>query len=122
MTFMATAPTPKRGEVWLVDFNPSVGAEIRKVRPAVVISMDGIGKLPLRIAVPITDWKPYYAQASWFVYLAASAGNGMVKDSAADAFQVKSVSENRFVSRIGVLTSNQVDDIAAAVALCVGAP
>ncbi len=43
-TFMAKAPTPRRGDVWLIDFDPSVGAEIQKIRPAVVISMDNIGR------------------------------------------------------------------------------
>jgi len=57
---MAKVPTPKRGEIWLVDFDPSIGAEIRKVRPAVVVSLDTIGRLPLRMVVPITDWKPLY--------------------------------------------------------------
>ncbi len=46
---MTTVPTPKRGEVWLVRFDPSAGAEIRKVRPAVVVNLDAIGRLPLRI-------------------------------------------------------------------------
>jgi mRNA interferase MazF len=54
---MATVPTPRRGEIWLIDFDPAVGAEIRKVRPAVVISIDSIGRLPLRLVVPVTDWK-----------------------------------------------------------------
>src|SRR5580692_5719244 len=119
---MSIAPTPRRGDVWLVNFDPTVGAEIRKVRPAVVVSVAGIGRLPLRIVVPPTDWKPHYANASWFVPLSASAANGLSKDSGADAFQVKSVSEARFVRRLGAATSQQVDDIAAAVALCVGAP
>ena len=39
--------TPLRGEVWNVRFDPSVGAEIKKIRPAVVLSEDAIGKLPL---------------------------------------------------------------------------
>jgi mRNA-degrading endonuclease toxin of MazEF toxin-antitoxin module len=41
---MSTAPTPSRGEVWLVDFDPAIGAEIQKVRPALVISLDSIGR------------------------------------------------------------------------------
>jgi mRNA interferase MazF len=64
---MARVPAPKRGDVWLVDFDPAVGAEIRKIRPAVVISMDTIGRLPLRLVVPVTDWKPLYASLPWFV-------------------------------------------------------
>ena len=119
---MAKAPLPKRGEVWLVDFDPAVGAEIRKVRPAVVISMDTIGRLPLRMVVPITDWKPFYAGFPWFVKLPVSPDNGLVKDSGADCFQTKSISEGRFVQCLGEVTSQELDDIASAIALCVGTP
>jgi mRNA interferase MazF len=119
---MATVPTPGRGEVWLVDFDPAVGSEIRKVRPAVVVSMDAIGRLPLRLVVPITDWKPHYAAYPWFAEIPADADNGLSKDSGADAFQVKSVALSRFVRPLGVVTADQLDAIATAVALCVGAP
>lgn len=119
---MATVPAPKRGEVWMVDFDPSIGAEIRKVRPAVVVSMNSIGRLPSRLVVPVTDWKPSYASFPWFVVLPRTTMNGLQKDSGADAFQTKSVSEARFVRRLGEVSAAQVDDIAAAVALCVGAP
>lgn len=47
---------PKRGEVWNVNFDPSVGAEIRKIRPAVVISSDAVGRLPIKIVVPATEF------------------------------------------------------------------
>ena len=113
---------PGRGEVWDVRFDPSVGAEMQKIRPAVVISENSIGRLPLRIVVPITDWKPSYGGYPWFVHLPANSTNGLSKDSGADAFQVKSVSTNRFVTSRGTLTDSQLDDIASAVALCVGAP
>lgn len=121
---MATAPhpAPRRGEVWLVRFDPSVGAEIRKLRPAVVLSADGIGRLPLRIVVPVTDWKPVFGNLSWFTYIAATPANGLSKDSGADAFQVKSVAETRFATRLGTVTPTQLEEIASAVALCVGAP
>lgn len=82
---MSTAPTPKRGEVWLADFDPSVGAEIQKRRPALVMSLDSVGRLPLRIVVPLTDWKPQYASFPWLVPLRADGGNGLSKDSGADA-------------------------------------
>jgi mRNA interferase MazF len=119
---MSKAPTPKRGEVWLIDFDPAVGAEIRKVRPAVVISVNSIGRLPLKIVVPITDWKPSYAGYPWFVEIPATSTSGLLKDSGADAFQTKSISESRFVRRLGELTPIQVDEIAQALALCVGVP
>jgi mRNA interferase MazF len=119
---MSTVPTPNRGEVWFVDFDPAVGAEIQKVRPALVISLDSIGRLPLRIVVPLTDWKPQYGGFPWFVLIQAEAGNGLSKDSGADAFQTKSVSLTRFVRPLGVVTAAQLDAVASAVALCVGAP
>ena len=119
---MATAPAPKRGEIWMIDFDPSIGAEIQKVRPAVVISVDRVGRLPLRLVVPITDWKTQYAGYPWFVELPVTPANGLSKDSGADAFQIKSISLSRFVQRLGEVTTAQLDEIAEAVALCVGAP
>jgi len=111
---------PLRGEVWSVNFEPAIGAEIQKTRPAVVMNPDSIGRLPLRIVVPITDWQPRYTALPWFVHLSLDPSNGLSKASAPDAFQVKSVSETRFVKRLGVLTVQQTEDIADAVVLCVG--
>jgi mRNA interferase MazF len=105
-----------------VDFDPAVGAEIRKVRPALVVSVDAIGRLPLRMVVPLTDWKPQYASFPWFVLIPADSTNGLSKDSGADAFQTKSVALTRFVRPLGAVTATQIDDVASAVALCVGAP
>jgi mRNA interferase MazF len=114
--------TPTRGEVWRVRFDPAEGDEIRKVRTAVVISENDIGRLRLKIVVPITGWKAPYAGHTWFVRLKPSGTNGLTKESGADAFQVKSVSENRFLARLGELTPLEVDDIAKAIGVCVGFP
>lgn len=114
--------TPNRGEVWRIRFDPAEGDEIKKIRTAVVISEDAVGRLRLKIVVPITEWKPRYASYPWFVHLPPTPGNGLTKDSGADAFQVKSVSETRFLDRLGELTANELDEIANAIAVCVGVP
>jgi len=44
--------TPQRGEIWLVNFDPTIGAEIRKTRPAVVVSSDAVGRLPIKLVAP----------------------------------------------------------------------
>lgn len=106
--------------MWLVRFDPAVGAEIQKLRPAVVVNVAGLGRLPLAIVVPLTEWKLHYAGFPWFVNVPATPTNGLAKESGADAFQVKSVSENRFQRQLGVLTDAQLDAIAAAIALVVG--
>jgi mRNA interferase MazF len=113
---------PIRGEVWRIRFDPAEGDEIKKVRTAVVMSENDIGRLRLKIVVPITEWKPRYASLRWFAHLAPTRSNGLTKDSGADAFQVKSVSETRFLDRLGELTPAELDDIANAIAICVGAP
>jgi len=46
-----------RGEIWLTNLEPTIGAEMRKIRPVVIVNDDEAGTLPLRIVVPITDWK-----------------------------------------------------------------
>jgi mRNA interferase MazF len=46
----------RQGEIWEINLSPTVGAEIKKNRPAVIINDDAIGILPLRIIVPITKW------------------------------------------------------------------
>jgi mRNA interferase MazF len=52
--------------------------------------------------------------------MAPSNGNGLTKESGADAFQVKSVSLDRFRDRRGAVAGKILEEVAAAVALCVG--
>ncbi len=94
----------RRGEVWLINLDPTVGAEIKKTRPAVIVNDDAIGILPLKVIVPITEWKDRYAVAPWLVRLEPDAENGLDKPSAADVFQVRSVAQERFVRRLGRLS------------------
>jgi mRNA interferase MazF len=45
----------RRGEIWLINLDPTIGAEIRKTRPAVIVNDDAVGILPLKIVVPVTE-------------------------------------------------------------------
>lgn len=110
---------PGRGEIWLVDLDPTVGDEIGKTRPCVVLSNATVGRLNLRIIVPITDWKDRYRTYPWMTRLDVSTANGLTKLSAADSFQVRSVSVSRFVRFIGVLPEERINRIAVAISLCV---
>lgn len=101
----------KQGEIWLINLDPTVGAEIKKTRPAVIVNDNALGKLPLKIIVPITDWKPNYIIAPWMTKLEPNRLNGLGKPSAADAFQIRSVSQVRFVKRIGKLGDAKMVEI-----------
>jgi mRNA interferase MazF len=110
---------PKRGEIWFVDFNPTKGKEIQKIRPAVVISSDYIGKLPLKLVIPITEWQDVFKENIWHVQLIPSAENGLKKASAVDALQTRSVDVLRFKNKIGSIKDGQLLDILQALAAVV---
>lgn len=103
-----------RGEVWRINLDPTMGAEIKKTRPAVIVNDDAVGILPLRVIVPITEWKDRYAVAPWMVRLDPDVENGLDKPSAADAFQVRSLSQTRFVQRTGKLSEAAMQEITKA--------
>ncbi|MDD3271777.1 MAG: type II toxin-antitoxin system PemK/MazF family toxin [Syntrophomonadaceae bacterium] len=108
-----------RGDIWIVDLNPTQGSEIQKQRPCVVISGDNLGRLPLKIVVPITEWKDGFVDYLWMIKLTPSESNNLSKLSAADSFQVRSVDEKRFVSKKGAVSPEELEDIVAAIAILI---
>lgn len=112
---------PLRGELWWVDFNPTRGDEIRKVRPAIVVSTDGLGVLRLRVVVPCTSSRTDDTnQRFWQVSVPATPENGLNGDTVADPFQVKSVSLERFHRRIGPLESEVFAEVLMALNIVLG--
>ena len=110
----------RRGEVWLINLNPTIGADIKKTRPAVIVNDNAIGILPLKVIVPITEWKDRYAMAPWMVRLDPDESNQLDKASATDAFQVRSVSQQRFVRQVGILSSDVMSEIDNALSIVLG--
>ncbi|MEO8961687.1 MAG: type II toxin-antitoxin system PemK/MazF family toxin [Ginsengibacter sp.] len=83
----------KQGEIWLVSLDPTIGAEIKKTRPGIIVNENTLGKLPLKIIVPLTDWKDRYSIAPWMVRTNPDKQNKLSKESSADCFQIRSISE-----------------------------
>ena len=108
-----------RGDVWLINLDPTIGAEIKKARPVIIVSSDALGILPLRVVVPLTDWKDHYQQAAWMVKISPSTTNGLVKDSAADTFQIRSVSTTRFIHKMGLISVEEINQIIHAIHLVI---
>ena len=97
--------------------DPTVGDEIGKTRPAIIVSNDDIGVLRLKIIVPITGWQEVFEQVAWMVKIEPSSDNRLSKRSAADTFQVRSVSQQRLIKQIGTLSSEIMAEISTALAV-----
>ena len=105
----------KQGEIWEINLSPTIGAEIKKKRSAVIINDDAIGILPLKVIVPITEWKDRFQGAIWLVRIEPDNENKLMKPSAIDTFQIRSVSTKRFLRKTGSVPSNELDKIKTAV-------
>ncbi|MGO8672416.1 MAG: type II toxin-antitoxin system PemK/MazF family toxin [Capsulimonadaceae bacterium] len=108
--------SPRRGEIWRVNFDPSVGTEIQKVRPAVVVSSDSIGKLPIKMIAPITGWDARFERNLWHVRIDPDNHNGLTKTSAIDVLQLRGADIQRFIERMGYVTANTMEEVAAKIA------
>ena len=110
----------RKGDIWLINLDPTISSEIRKTRPVVIVNENAVGILPLRVIVPLTAWKDRYAIAPWMVRVDPNDANGLSKPSAADAFQIRSVSRDRFVTQIGQVSEDLLPDILAAIRIVIG--
>jgi mRNA interferase MazF len=90
-----------QGEIWMVHFEPSVGSEIQKLRPAIVVNDDRVGRFGIKIVLPITEWKEYYINYPWIIKITPNSTNGLSKDSSIECFQIKSFDTDRFETKIG---------------------
>jgi mRNA interferase MazF len=101
---------PKRGEVYLVSFDPTLGAEIQKTRPALVLQNDiGNQHSPLTIVAAVTS--NVLRRGPTGVLVKATEG-GLTVDSVILLNQIRTVDKRRLGKRLGVLhsaTMKQVD-------------
>jgi mRNA interferase MazF len=104
----------KQGDIWEINLSPTGGAEIKKKRPAVIINDDAIGILPLKVIVPITAWKDRYDGAVWMVRIEPDNENKLTKLSAIDTFQIRSISTQRFLRKIGSASSEVLEEVKTA--------
>ena len=95
----------RRGEVWWVNFEPSVGGEIRKKRPAVVVSNDAANKFLNQLqVVPLTSNVERLYPSEAYVTL-------NWKQNKAMADQLTMVSKRRLFNRIGTLSREDMQKV-----------
>jgi mRNA interferase MazF len=108
----------KRGEVWLVNLNPTRGQEIQKTRPVVIISSDLFNSISLKIAIPITSWQEKFIDRPFMVRIDPSLENGLDCNSAGNILQVRSLSTDRFFKRLGQVSASVLQELLSGLIIC----
>ncbi len=108
----------KRGDIWRINLEPTVGTEIKKSRPCVVVRSNYVGKLPIKLVAPITGWNSKFDSSIWLVKISPDNKNNLTKDSALDALQLRGVDIQRFYEnqRLGYMSQEIMEEISTAIA------
>jgi mRNA interferase MazF len=120
MAKAGTVSRPRRGEIYVVNLEPTVGAEIKKTRPAVIIQNDIANRWsPITIVAAITS--RFDEERRYPTQVAVQAGEGGLRvDSVILLNQIRSVDTSRLVRRLGVLRAETVREVDRALVLSLG--
>jgi len=109
---------PKRGEIWYVNLDPTLGAEIKKTRPALIISNDVNNEYAATITVlPITDKgeKVYPFEVALNPHK-----TGLNKESKVKCQQIRTVDKVRLIKKVGQVDEDIVQAIQSALRIHLG--
>lgn len=110
---------PRRGEVYLVNFDPVIGSEIRKTRPALILQNNTANRhSPVTIVAAITSQfeEPLYPTE---VLLRAGEG-GATKDSVILLNQIRTIDKRRIVRRLGAINAETMRRVDRAIQISLG--
>ncbi len=106
----------KRGEVWWVEFDPAVGSEIRKTRPAVIVSNDSANRNLARVVVvPLTSNTGRQYPGEALVTIGGQSSKAM-------ADQIMAADKSRLKSRLGALSKADMLAVEDAIKIHFGLP
>lgn len=105
----------RRGEVLRVEFDPSIGSEIRKIRPAVIVSNDAANRHLSRVVVPLTS-------ATDRIYPSEALVQMGERSSKAMADQIMVADKARFKSRLDVLSRADLEAVEGAIKIRLALP
>ena len=101
----------KRGDVWWINFDPSIGGEIRKQRPAIIVSNDAANRFLKRVqVVPLTSSISKLYPSEAYVTFRGKKAKAM-------ADQLTTVSKKRLINPAGSICSTEMEDIGRAISI-----
>ena len=109
---------PKRGEIYYVNFDPTTGVEIRKIRPVLIIQND-IGNMysqaTIVAAITSTPREPH----PYEVHIKSGEG-GLAKDSLILLNQIRTIDKRRLGKKIGTILSQKMQEVNEALKISLG--
>ena len=107
---------PRRGDVYWVNLDPVVGTEIRKTRPAVVVSNDSCNRYGTRVVVlPVTSNVDSLYPGEAIVEVKGKRGRAL-------GDQIRSIDKSRLKARVARLTADEMSRVDEAMAITLGLP
>lgn len=119
MAKSASLNYPRRGEVYMISFDPTVGAEIRKTRPGLILQNDVANRCsPITIVAAITSQfeEPLYPTE----VLIKARGGGLRTEGVVLLNQIRSVDKRRLVRRLGRLEAETMERVGRALRISLG--
>ena len=107
----------KRGEIWLTNFDPGFGTELRKNRPALIISSNEVNKHHPRVIVLPISTKRYSGLS---VIRIASKESGLDKESVILPAEIRAVDKIRLTRKLGRISKNKIREVEEAIKLVIG--
>ncbi len=116
---MARIVFPKRGEIYLVNFDPTVGSEIRKTRPALILQNDVANEFsPITIVAAITSTiEPKLRPTSVII---DKRNSGLKVKSVVLLNQVRSIDRSRLLKRLGAVDEKTLRQVSRSIMISFG--
>jgi mRNA interferase MazF len=108
---MAASSDYRLGSIWLVSFDPSVGAEIRKTRPAIIISGTAFNRRRKLTVLPITSSSPDDKFLPVVIGVSPNTENGLTVDSYIVCIDPMTFDKRRLVKRLGMLDVERIEQV-----------
>lgn len=107
---------PKRGEIFIADLEPGYGKEIRKKRPAIIISGDDFNKtFPTVVTIPFSSIVPDFVGPDVIKF--NNNIKGLVKESALITTQIRSIDKVRLIKKVGKISKPKMQEVEGALKL-----
>ncbi|ADQ40218.1 transcriptional modulator of MazE/toxin, MazF [Caldicellulosiruptor acetigenus I77R1B] len=109
---------PRRGEIWLVDLNPTRGHEQSGIRPAVIVSVDEFNSCPADLVIVVSIMSknkniPLHVEIQ-------PENSGLTKVSFAKPEDIRSISKERLVRKIGQLPKERLKELEEKIRILLG--